>query len=108
MVPADTERRRRAGSGRGDDAPKPDEAARAKLRAQALGWLKAELSAWETVAKTAGPGNKELVAKTLTHWKADADLAGVRDPAALGTLPEAERKEWQALWADVDRLLAGN
>jgi hypothetical protein len=29
------------------------------------------------------PGNKELVAQTLEHWKADADLAGVRDADAL-------------------------
>jgi len=95
-----------AGAGQGKDDPKPDEAARAKLRAQALGWLKAELSAWYRVAMTVGPGNKPLVAKTLAHWKGDADLAGVREPSALDKLPEAERKDWQALWAEVDALLA--
>ena len=86
--------------------PKPDEAARAKLRAQALGWLKAELSAWKRVAMTVVPGNKELVAKTLAHWKADGDLAGVRDASGLAKLPESQRKDWQALWADVDALIA--
>jgi hypothetical protein len=51
------------------------------------------------------PGNKELVAKTLNHWKNDTDLAGVRDEKELARLPEDERKVWQALWAEVDSLL---
>lgn len=55
---------------------------------------------------TVGPGNQELVAKTLAHWKGDADLSGVRDETPLSLLPEAERKEWQALWAEVGGLLA--
>jgi hypothetical protein len=29
----------------------------------------------------------------------------VRDSAALAHIPEAERKEWQKFWADVDALL---
>jgi len=29
------------------------------------------------------PGNKELVAETLSHWKQDADLAGIRDNQEL-------------------------
>jgi eukaryotic-like serine/threonine-protein kinase len=94
-----------AGSGHGKDVPKPDEAAKAKLRGQAQTWLKSELSAWKRVVMTVGPGNKELVAKTLAHWKGDADLAGVRDASALDKLPEAERKGWQALWGEVDSLL---
>ncbi len=52
-----------------------------------------------------GPGNKELTAKTLAHWKEGADLAGVRDASALDELPEAERRAWQALWAEVNALL---
>ena len=39
-----------AGSGQGKDDPKPDDAAKAKLRKQALDWLKAELSAWKRVS----------------------------------------------------------
>ena len=93
-----------AGSGQGKDDPRPDEAARTKLREQALGWLKAELSAWKRVAMIVEPGNKELVAKTLAHWKQDADLASLRNTQELAKLPEAERKEWQSLWADVDIL----
>ena len=55
-------------------------------------------------AATTGKAPAE-VARTLTAWKAESDLAGVRDPDALARLPEAERKDWQALWADVEELL---
>ena len=54
---------------------------------------------------TAEPGNEPLVAKTLQHWKTDADLAGVRDADALAKLPEPERAEWRTLWDEVDSLL---
>ena len=37
--------------------------------------------------------------QTLIAWQNDADLAGIRDVAALGKLPANERKEWHALWA---------
>ena len=49
--------------------------------------------------------HKETVAKILAHWKQDPDLVGIRDTQELAKLPEAERKEWQALWTDVDALL---
>ena len=94
-----------ASSGQGDDDPRPDDAAKAKLREQALGWLKADLSVWTTNAKLGGPGDKEIVAKILDRWKKDAAFAGVRDEKELAKLPEADRKEWQALWADVLALL---
>src|SRR5262249_12828209 len=35
-----------AGTGRGKDAPPPDDAAKSGLRKQALAWLKADLAAW--------------------------------------------------------------
>ena len=95
-----------AGTGQGIDDPKPDDAARIKLRNQAKDWLRAELSAWEKVATAAEPASKPLVAKTLQHWKSDADLAGVRDADALAKLPEAERAAWITLWGEVDALLA--
>ena len=95
-----------AGSGNGEDDPRPDESAKAAFRRQSSEWLHAELSAWSKIAQTVGPGNPETVAKTLTHWKEDADLAGVRDEKELAKLPEAERAEWRALWAEVDALLA--
>jgi len=94
-----------AASGQGKDDPSPDAAAKAKLRRQALDWLTAELKAWKRISMIVEPGNKELVAKTLAHWKQDADLAGIRDEAVLAKLPEDERTLWQSLWADVDAML---
>jgi serine/threonine protein kinase/tetratricopeptide (TPR) repeat protein len=94
-----------AASGQGKDDPRPDDDARVKLRAQALGWLKDELSAWKRVAKTVGSGNQELVAKTFAHWKADSDLSTIRDEKELAKLPEGERAQFAGLWADVDALL---
>ena len=46
-----------------------------------------------------------MIVQTLQHWKVDTDLAGGRDPDALARLPEPQRKDWQALWAQVDELL---
>ena len=106
--PAPLQRRlhRRDGChGQGKDVPKPDDTARAKLRKQALDWLKAELSDWKRVSMMIEPGHKETVAKTLTHWKQDADLAGIRDTQELAKLPDAGRMEWQGCGADVDALL---
>jgi serine/threonine-protein kinase len=95
-----------AGSGQGEVEPKLDDAARVELRGQALAWLRAEMEAWTRFAQDADPARKGLVAQTLAHWKVDGDLARVRDADALARLPEAERKPWQALWSEVDRLLA--
>jgi hypothetical protein len=40
----------------------------------------------------------------MQHWLADADLASVRDLAAVGQLPPGEREAWAELWADVRAL----
>jgi hypothetical protein len=42
----------------------------------------------------------------LTEWKNEPDLAPVRDPSWLAAMPPADRKEWEALWRDVDAVLA--
>ncbi len=94
-----------AAVGQGKDDPPPDAAAKAKLRGQALDWLKAELAAWAKVLETGPAPLKAGIAPTLRHWKADPDLASLRDPDALAKLPEAERKEWKALREEVDALL---
>jgi hypothetical protein len=69
----------------------------ADLRHQARHWLLAEL---EGVRQAPD-------AKRLASWKRDADLASIRDAAALKALPAAEREAWQRFWAEVDQLLAG-
>ena len=79
---------------------------RARLRGQALDWLKAERAAWAKVLDSDGPQARPFVQQTLQHWRADTDLAGVHDAGALAKLPEPERVAWRSLWAEVDALLA--
>jgi serine/threonine-protein kinase len=93
-----------AGSGQGKDHPPLDDAAKATLRGQARDWLKAELATWMKLFETGPATTHQVIAKDLNHWKEDADLAGIREAGALAKLPEAERKAWQALWADVASL----
>jgi serine/threonine-protein kinase len=93
-----------AGAGQGQDVPTLDDAARARWRMQALAWLGADLEVWRKRADGT-PKDHERVHATLAHWKADSDLAGLRDPDALAKLPEVERAECLKLWADVDALL---
>jgi hypothetical protein len=94
-----------AGSGQGKDEPPPDEATKAKLRHQALGWLKGELAAWTEMLESGQTQARADVPQNMTHWKQDPDLVGVRDANALAKLPADEQKAWQALWGDVDSLL---
>ena len=91
-------------SGAAKDEPRPDEAEKTRLRREALDWLEADLAAW-SARLTGDPKAGPSVAAEFRHRQADAALAGVRDPDALAKLPEAERKDWQSLWADVDALL---
>jgi tetratricopeptide (TPR) repeat protein len=95
-----------AGAGQGIDKPHLDEPEKARWRKQALDWLKADLAFWAKQAETGKPEAKALVSQNLQHWKADTDLAGIRDETALDSLPEDEQKACRALWAEVDALLA--
>jgi hypothetical protein len=95
-----------AGSGKNKNDPAPDEAARAQLRTQARNWLEAELATWNKLLDSADPKQRAAIAKTLEHWQADPDLAGVRDPKALDALPGPERDGWRELWKNVTVALA--
>jgi tetratricopeptide (TPR) repeat protein len=93
-----------AAAGKGGDGDKLDAKGKAKLRQQALTWLQQELDFWKGKAKGDPLATQELVTQ-LSPWQTDPDLASVRDDKALAQLPDAERKDWQALWADVAKLL---
>ena len=95
-----------AGCGEGEDSKDLGAKARAGLRHEASGWLRADL-ALRAKQIVAGPGATRTVAlAALRHWKRDRDLAGVREETELAKLPEGERAEWRGLWADVDALIA--
>jgi len=94
-----------AGCGVGKDPEKTDNAERARLRGQALDWLRAELAAWGKVLEEDNAKDRQLARQELAHWLEDADLAGVRGQA-LAKLPQAEQQPWRDLWTDVEKTLA--
>jgi serine/threonine-protein kinase len=94
-----------AAAGEGGAGPSLDAPARARWRKQALDWLRADLAFGKQLIPTGPPVVKEVVNTRLRRWRAEPDLAGVRDEAALNALPEAERRAWRAFWAEVDALI---
>ena len=94
-----------AGCGKCKDNPPPDEAARTRLRRQALDWLRAELEAWNRHVAALGSRVRQAFQFYVGQYRTDGDLAGVRNPEALAKLPEEEQKAWRAFWAQVDSAL---
>ncbi|HVS34793.1 MAG TPA: tetratricopeptide repeat protein [Gemmataceae bacterium] len=93
----------RAGAGEGD-AASASAGQRAEWRRQALDWLRDDLAA-QRKRLTAGTATAEEVRQALGEWKDAADLASIRDEAALAKLPADERRDFGQLWSDVDDLL---
>jgi tetratricopeptide (TPR) repeat protein len=85
-----------AAAGKGNDAD--------KLRRQALEWLQADLNAWGKHLAAAKAEERKAIRDILEHWQKDADLASVRDAAALAALTAEERDAWKKLWTDVAAL----
>jgi eukaryotic-like serine/threonine-protein kinase len=85
------------------DSGRLDEKQRAGLRRQALERLRASLELRTKLIKEGGEAGWGC---SLSPWQTDPALAGVRDREALAKLPDAEREQWQRLWADVAALLA--
>jgi serine/threonine-protein kinase len=94
-----------AGSGKDKDVDKMTETDKAKLRDQALDWLKRDLAYWTKMATNNQAKDRALAVQKLQHWQQDADLAGVRG-GGIDNLPEAERAGWHRLWAEVKAVLA--
>jgi serine/threonine-protein kinase len=92
-----------AGCGQGTDHPTPTGAERTCWRGQALNWLRAGLT-WHA-ALLAGPDTERQARQTLSRWRTDPNLAGVREAAELAKLPDDEQKAWERFWGDVDYLL---
>jgi len=95
-----------AGSGEGRDAagfgcPDPR-----RWRDQAIAWLEAELQAGRSRLEN-GEVDRKSLAGTLSWWKRDPDLAGIRDEERLAALGEDERQRCQRFWREVDALLKG-
>jgi tetratricopeptide (TPR) repeat protein len=92
-----------ATAGQGPEKSRLGEPERADKRRQALAWLRANL---ELTTKLRNDG--KVWGRSLATWHADPALASVRDPATLAKLPDAEREQWQRLWADVAAAVAAD
>jgi serine/threonine protein kinase/tetratricopeptide (TPR) repeat protein len=90
-----------AGCGEGEDAGKLDGCERARLRRQALDWLRADLAARRQQLEQGTDTLVSGMVETMRFWQKDADFAGVRSQEALARLPEVERSAWQKLWHEV-------
>jgi hypothetical protein len=106
------------GCGPGKDDPPLDEEVWARLRGRTLKWLREDLAESKTLLEKGldlDPGSQgrslskadalSRLRRSLENRKTSRDLRGVRDPERLAKLPEAERREWQAVWAEVDALI---
>jgi tetratricopeptide (TPR) repeat protein/tRNA A-37 threonylcarbamoyl transferase component Bud32 len=93
-------------AGQGEQgAQPPDPVEGARLRQQALGALREALNLLEAQLNSGNPVDRSGAQFVLRFWQQDADLAGLRDKAALARLPAEEQKACIQLWADVATLL---
>ena len=88
-----------------EDAAKLDDTERTRLRQQALDWLRADLTLRTKQLDSGTPADRTAALWAVGNWQQDADLAGIRDAAALAKLPADEQKASTQLWADVAALL---
>jgi tetratricopeptide (TPR) repeat protein len=93
-----------AGCGKDADAAKLGDKEKARLRGQAMSWLRADLALRGKQMDSGKPADRAAVQAIMQHWQNDSDLVGVRDKETLAKLPEQEREEWQKLWADMEAL----
>jgi serine/threonine-protein kinase len=94
-----------AAAGQGKDAVGLDEKERARLRKQALDWLRADLAQYEKQLDRGTRAIRRMVRQQVQQWQTKTDLAGIRDRSALAKLPAEERAAFTKLWADVATLL---
>jgi serine/threonine-protein kinase len=94
-----------AAAGRGQDASQLDDRERARLRKQALDWLRTDLGLYAKKMKSGKAEDRTAAQDALRQWQEEADFASVRDSAALALLSAEERDAFSRLWADVADLL---
>jgi eukaryotic-like serine/threonine-protein kinase len=97
-----------AGSGSGEDGAGLGEAERSRWRGQARQWLWADLAAWARRTDGDPKTVRDLVRRTLTQWRNEPDLAGLREPVELARMSAHERADCLALWNEVGAVLQHN
>jgi tetratricopeptide (TPR) repeat protein len=94
-----------AAAGQGNDAKLLPDKVTLMLRRQALRWLHADLVRYREIVAGDKAALWRAVEKKMRVWQQAADLASVRDKAALHKLPDEERQAWRRLWDEVAALL---
>jgi tetratricopeptide (TPR) repeat protein len=94
-----------AGCGHDEGPTRPDDHQSARLRKQALTWLRADLAGWGQFAETGRAKERAMTRQAMQILRSDDALAGVRDKGRLARLPQDEREQWRMFWADVSALL---
>jgi serine/threonine-protein kinase len=92
-------------AGQTPDVAGATDAERRSARRDALRWLQTELNNSRSLSQVSA--SIPRIRTFLLYCQNCPDFTAVRDAAALGKLPQAEREEWQQFWADVDALLKG-
>jgi serine/threonine-protein kinase len=96
-----------AAAGRGEDGSRLDERERARLRKQALDWLRADLGLYAKKMEAGKPEDRAAVQDALRKWQEEPDLGSIRDATALNLLSTEEKDAFGRLWADVADLMRG-
>jgi superkiller protein 3 len=94
-----------AAAGRGEDGSQLDERERARLRKQALEWLRADLGLYAKKMEAGKVEERAAVQTALRKWQEETNIGSIRDSAALALLSAEERDGFGRLWADVADLL---
>ena len=96
----------RAAAGEGRVTKPLDEAGKAELRKKAVKWLAADVSGWKGLLDATMGVPPDHMIEVLAWAKQDGDLACIRDAEFVSKLPADEQKSVNALWTDLDALLA--
>jgi hypothetical protein len=91
----------------GEAFPPAVEAVRARFRQHTRAFLRAEVATLAKQLSSASPAEVAAARQVLEALNDLPALACIRNPAALASLPEPERQEWQAFWQEVEGLLRG-
>jgi serine/threonine-protein kinase len=95
-----------AGCGHSPDSAKLTEPERKRWREQARQWLRADLTALETLLDDGLINAREGVQGSLVTWRSDPALSCLREKTELEEFSADERKDCLALWHEVGIVLA--
>jgi tetratricopeptide (TPR) repeat protein len=94
-----------AADGTGTDGGFLSAEERSRWRQQALEWIQADLAFRTKRWEASSPQERGRIRQMLQSLMTTADLASVREPAALEKLPGEEREKWRKVWEEVRTLL---